>query len=688
MGAHRMDRLLVPVFLATLVVGLSCAVPTGDNDAGASNQNNGPTLRDTAALGDRWNNSSATDSGLSDTDEFVDSGNAEASNPPDGTEAPDYANPTDVDDLLELGISDLAVDMGDGGGLEDGLDTPDSRSETGGDPVDCRLDEKYGTTYFVRTDGGTADQCTGMADAAYPGEGSAQPCAWSHPFWAFPASRNEWGSPGTARIAGGDTLVIGPGSYMMGYGAPGTNACIDGWSAPCFMPSIPSGPDPDHPTRIIGADCECGCPDPPELWGTQRVDVIINLIGSDNVLIAGLEITDHEACTEYHGHRLGGTELACYREDYPFGEWASDGIFAMDSDNVTLRHLNIHGLSHGGIHAGRLSNWTLEDVQIVANGSVGWDGDVDVFGDGSSNSGDMIFRRVVIEWNGCVETYPGGEPTGCWSQTAGGYGDGLGTDLTGGDWVFEDTTISHNTSDGLDLLYLTNGGSVVLERFRAEGNAGNQVKFVGPGTINNSVILGNCHFFDDQAFTFNVDPCRAGGGTLEFYYLGTGSNEDIAITNSTIYGTGGLIYAKPSETGPYTCFGNESFTVHNTIFIGDWHHSGNGERVALFYQDDCSPLRMEGDHNIAWNTRSHDDASRVDPTYPGGQNLFQDPMLEGPLDGIVFGVALTATSPAVDSANPTYCPDVDFSGRSRPIDGDADGGAQCDRGAFELPERF
>ena len=41
-------------------------------------------------------------------------------------------------------------------------------------------------TYYVRTDGGSAAQCTGLADAAYPGSGSSQPCAWNHPFQALP----------------------------------------------------------------------------------------------------------------------------------------------------------------------------------------------------------------------------------------------------------------------------------------------------------------------------------------------------------------------------------------------------------------------------------------------------------------------------------------------------------------------
>ena len=40
----------------------------------------------------------------------------------------------------------------------------------------------YGATYYVRLDGGTLDQCTGLTDAPYSGSGSNQDCAFSHPF--------------------------------------------------------------------------------------------------------------------------------------------------------------------------------------------------------------------------------------------------------------------------------------------------------------------------------------------------------------------------------------------------------------------------------------------------------------------------------------------------------------------------
>jgi hypothetical protein len=200
-----------------------------------------------------------------------------------------------------------------------------------------------------------------------------------------------------------------------------------------------------------------------------------------------------------------------------------------DSANVRLKDLNIHGLASAGIHAGRLTDWTVENVRIAGNGLAGWDGDLwDELG--GSNSGTLTFRRWTVEWNGCGETYPDGEPVGCWGQTAGGYGDGVGTGTTGGNWIIEDSAFLHNTSDGLDLPYHELGGSITLNCVHAEGNAGNQIKVTGQTAIVNSVLVGNCAFFEGQPFTHHVDPCRALGNTLAAVHTG---GESVSIVNST-----------------------------------------------------------------------------------------------------------------------------------------------------------
>ncbi len=520
------------------------------------------------------------------------------------------------------------------------------------------------STYYVRPDGGSLEQCTGLADAPYPGSETAQPCAWDHPFRALPPD-------GTPRIAGGDMLIIASGSYTMGYGAPGADNCASDYPWDCHMPPIPSGPDPAHPTRILGAGWDAGCANPPQLWGTQRVDVILDLTDASNIEIACLEVTDHSGCVEDH---TGG--LACERDTFPFGDWASSGLYAEESANVHLRNLNIHGLASAGIRAGRLTDWTVEDVRIAGNGWVGWEGDIE--GD-DSNSGTLLFRRWTVEWNGCGETYPGGEPAGCWAQTAGGYGDGVGTGATGGDWIIEDSAFLHNTSDGLDLLYHSLGGRVILNRVHAEGNAGNQVKITGQAAITNSVLVGNCAFFEGQSFTYHVDPCRALGNTLEVVYTG---GEQVSIVNSTFYGQGdGLVDGGPREG--HSCDGTETLTGRNNVFLGDADYFDPGDITFLFYQEGCSDLKLDSDYNVVHNAKNI--TCGTDGTYvdSGSNDVCADPKLTGPFAGTTYGMMLTSDSPAIDAGDDTVCPATDYRGVARPVDGDGDGEAVCDVGAYE-----
>src|SRR3989338_6231974 len=384
----------------------------------------------------------------------------------------------------------------------------------------------FSSTYYVRTDGGSATQCTGLADAPYPGSGSAKAGAFSHPFWAIAPQGNN-----PSKMVGGDTVIIDGSNnvqYMIGYGAPNTSdtsKCHSAWPWDCYMRAIPSGSDPSHPTRILGKGWDTGCSNPPQLWGRERVGQVLLLSGSSNIELQCLEITDHSDC------QSPGPK-ACNRDSYPHGDWASTGIYAADSSNVLLKNVNIHGLAHGGIWAGRLKDWTLQNTQIVANSFVGWDGDI---GAGvSSNSGTMMFDHVKIAYSGCGETYPGKKPFNCFSQDQGGYGDGIGTHQTGGNWVFLNSQISHNVSDGLDLLYHSGNGSITIKRSRFEGNAGNQVKVAANTTIENSIMIGNCNYFNGKSFTWNssgFNNCRAMGNTVAIAYH---PNMTASIYNSTI----------------------------------------------------------------------------------------------------------------------------------------------------------
>jgi len=512
-----------------------------------------------------------------------------------------------------------------------------------------------GHIFYIRPDGGNTEQCTGLVDAPYTGSGTGQPCAWDHPFRAFQPS-GEPGIIGTVRISGGDTLIIASGSYRLGYGAPGAENCQDGYPWDCVMPSPPSGPDAAHPTRILGKGWDAGCPNPPELWGTERAARLLDLSGVRYVEVACLELTDHATCADSH---TGG--LACNVESFPYGDWASIGLYAVDAANVTLRDLNIHGLADRGVLAGRLTDWTVERLRIAGNGWAGWDGDVE---GNDSNSGILVFRHWTVEWNGCVETYPGEEPSGCWAQTAGGYGDGVGTGETGGHWIIEDSAFLHNTSDGLDLLYTRVPGSLIeIRRTLARDNAGNQIKVNGPTVIENSIAVGNCGYFEGKPFTYHVDNCRAAGNALS---LNLRPGNAVTVTNNTLTSEGDCLVEVNCEGN---CTGNESVRMRNNIFLGQTDFLQPFEQTCFVWWAEEFPANpVNTDYGIIDNVKES-------PCPVGGHDICQSPGLVNETLA-TFDAHLRENSPAIDAGSAADAPANDFDGRSRD--------AHPDIGAYEF----
>ena len=196
---------------------------------------------------------------------------------------------------------------------------------------------------------------------------------------------------------------------------------------------------------------------------------------------------------------------------------------------------------------------------------------------------------------------------------------------------------------------------------------------VGGGMSNqssSSPTLTNVTFTDNSA-------TYSGGGMDNDSSGPTLTNVTFTENSATYYG-GGMVNWSSSPT------------LTNVTFSGNMALEGGG-----MSNDSSSPTLTNA---IVWgNTPALDQIKNVTDShltvtysdieggFDGDGNINDDPHL-GPLadnGGFTQTLALLSGSPAIDTANPAFCPTYDQRYYARPIDGDGDGSAICDMGAYE-----
>ena len=259
------------------------------------------------------------------------------------------------------------------------------------------------------------------------------------------------------------------------------------------------------------------------------------------------------------------------------------------------------------------------------------------------------------------------------------------------------TIIGGNANEA--SLYLTEGGGM----YNISGNptltniifTNNVAKYDGGGmyNIDSSPNLRNVTFSNNSADYF-------GGGM--YNYLGSPSLTNVTFSgNSSTNDAGGMYNSSsnPSLTN-VTFKGNIAYdsgggmlNYHSSPSLSNVTFSGNSALLGggMYNNNDSHPSLT---NSILWgnspdqivggqlNSATYND---IQGGYPGTGNINQDPLL-GPLannGGLTQTHALGAESPAIDAGDPKVCSAEDQRGFFRPIDGDGDGLAICDMGAYE-----
>ena len=481
--------------------------------------------------------------------------------------------------------------------------------------------QTQGAVWYVSPNGGTDAECDGTSPIDFDGvaESGAEVCAWNGLEEGFGIRAGNSQYANKLNIAGGDTIIVLPGTYTLGYNN-GRFSCSSTTTS-CHPYGIPSGPSPDNPTRILGAGWATGCSPATrpiftvdQSGTTRELDAAIWLDRDpvDNIEISCLELTDPTEGVFGANANFLASENQYLCSPSAGDSCMQDGIvwgFSTKTafENLTFRHIYAHGIAANCLNGkAPVKNLVIEDSEFKGCGRSGVNID-----EGSTGTyvdvENLTFRRSSITWAGCTSPDdPGpknvsGEANFCHEAFTGGYGDGWGMGIGRGDFVIEDIYCAYATSDCLDFLYYCRdtadtgqpstmpdaadcGGSITVKRLYTHSSSGSGWKNRGsPFSMDDSQVEGNCDWHRSRAQNGNGYPnmklnisstCRASGPRLSI----NSSNGPVTLNNVTA--------SSESTTAFSFMSGSATFrpSVNNSLFFA-WSPNFNDDPYTSFSND-------------------------------------------------------------------------------------------------------